>query len=414
MSYTLLRKFDVEPAEVFPYLKVALEIMNPWNIDIPFYTFIVLLKVQQMELGHYLYVGEQVNTEIKPGTTLSISSYLKIIDIHADEIRKKILSLIGREQFIEITSHIAFDILNYSTTSGPYSKKVPLERMLEWLKKAESLRNDFIPAPSHNALISMLYRDIMLKEYSIEKRLNKKIEDKLAKLELSIRPLKNLFEKGLQEFMKNSYKHLMPLDELIKYAASLSKNFDENWALASLSLILMENVVKLSQVKLGLEPKGSMSEQIKRLTREVEKLGIKLDYPKLAGDWEKRRIAVHEAYEASISEDVAKEAFKDVKELIEKLSPILKRPSIYVIDWSPPEAPLTRNRVIVVDNEAYYMGEPYDSWVKRKNIMVERRPSSEDYHKYLESIGVRCTHKQPQSIEWLENKLKQVHATPSS
>lgn len=73
-----------------------------------------------------------------------------------------------------------------------------------------------------------------------------------------------------------------------------------------------------------------------------------------------------------------------------------------MIDWSEPTAPLTRNRVIVVGNEAYYMGEPYDSWVREKNIRIERRPSSEDYHKYLESIGIRCTHKQPQSIKWLE------------
>jgi hypothetical protein len=57
------------------------------------------------------------------------------------------------------------------------------------------------------------------------------------------------------------------------------------------------------------------------------------------------------------------------------------------------------------------MGEPYDSWVKEKNIRIERRPSSEDYHKYLESIGIRCTHRQPQSIEWLEEKLRSLKAT---
>jgi hypothetical protein len=327
MSYSWLKKIDVEPAETFPYIKVVIEIVNPWNIDIPFYTFIVSLKVQEMELGYYLYVGEHVNTMIKPNRTFSISSYLKIIDVHAEEVRKRILGLAGKEQFIEATLHVTLDLLNYSNTLGPYVKRFSLERLLEWLKKAESLKNDFIPAPSHNALISILYRDMAQKRYNVEER--------LSEIELSIRPLRTLFEKGFQELyrsmeenIKSSYKYLIPLDELIKYATSLSSNFNENWALTSLSLILMENVIKLSQVKLGLEPKGNIKEQIKRVAREVEKLGIKIDYPKLAGDWERRHVAVHEAYEESISKEVADEAFRDVKGLIEKLLPILKRPNI--------------------------------------------------------------------------------------
>jgi hypothetical protein len=168
----------------------------------------------------------------------------------------------------------------------------------------------------------------------------------------------------------------------------------------------MENIIKLAQVKMGLAPSGIVKDQIRRLALELDRLGIKIDYPKLKGDWERRHTAVHEAYVVSISREVAEESFRDVKELIEKLSPVLKRITLYVIDWSPPEASLTGNRVIVVGNEAYYMGEPYDSWVKTRNLRIERRPSGEDYHKYLESKGIRCTHKQPQSIEWLENKLR--------
>jgi hypothetical protein len=51
----------------------------------------------------------------------------------------------------------------------------------------------------------------------------------------------------------------------------------------------------------------------------------------------------------SISREVAEESFRDVKELIEKLSPVLKRTTLYVFDWSPPEASLAGNRVTVVE-----------------------------------------------------------------
>jgi hypothetical protein len=160
MSYGWLRKFVGEPAEAFPYFKVVLEIANPWNIDIPFYTFIVSLRVRHLDLGNYLYVGEHVNTKIKPNMTLSIDSYLKIIDVHADEVRKNILNLAGKEQSIEVTFQVMVDLLNYSNPLGPWVVKFPLDLVLEWLKQAGSLRNDFIPAPSHNALVSVLYRDI--------------------------------------------------------------------------------------------------------------------------------------------------------------------------------------------------------------------------------------------------------------
>ncbi len=412
MSYTWLKKFDVELGETFPYFKITLEISNSWNINLPFYTFIVTLKIDAMDFGYYLYVGKQVNTLIEPNRTLSIESYLKVVDIHANEIRERILNISGKEQSIEVSLIANVDLFNYSNTLGPIVKRFSLEEVLEWIKKTGTLRNDFVPAPSHNALISMLYRNMD----NIEKQLTIRIEDRLNKAESYIKPLITLFQKGfealyrdVEEKVKSNYEHLMPLTELIKLATDLSKNFNQNWALASLSLVLMENVVKYAQTKLNLRPKGNMENQIKELAHKVKELGIDIDYPKLAGEWRRRHIAIHEAYETPISKEVAEESFRSVKELIEKLLPILKRPNIYVIDWSPPDAPLTKNRVIVVGNEAYYMGEPYDSWVKERSIKIESRPPSEDYHTYLEKQGITCTHKQPPSIAWLEEHALNEH-----
>lgn len=72
---------------------------------------------------------------------------------------------------------------------------------------------------------------------------------------------------------------------------------------------------------------------------------------------------------------------------------------------SRPEA-CARNRVIVVSDKAYAMDEPYDSWVKERGIQIEIRLPNENSFTYLKSIGVRYTNQKPQSIKWLEEKLK--------
>lgn len=81
------------------------------------------------------------------------------------------------------------------------------------------------------------------------------------------------------------------------------------------------------------------------------------------------------------------------------------------MDWSPIENPLTRNRTIVIGNMAYNMGEPYDTWVRNKNIRIKRgEAESQRYMDELQAKGITYLGAMPQSIEWLNEILSR--ATP--
>jgi len=76
---------------------------------------------------------------------------------------------------------------------------------------------------------------------------------------------------------------------------------------------------------------------------------------------------------------------------------------VYVVDWSSPTGALTGDRVIVVGNRAYHMGEPFDSWARQKGLSIV--PGFGGNHiTYLKSRGIKCTCRNPPSIEWLEHQ----------
>lgn len=198
----------------------------------------------------------------------------------------------------------------------------------------------------------------------------------------------------IYELLVKRWEHL---EELISIASEVSDgNLNRNWAVSAISLSLMENIVNLKLKALGEVIKGEFSDRVSRLKdvlvekegwrrEEVDELNRNLR-EKHAG----RSMVLHGGYDHITTDEQANKDCKFITDIMKKL---FKR--MYVIDWSEPEAPLTKNRVIVIGKEAYHMGEPYDSWVKGKGINIVRRPPSENYNKYLESIGVRCTHLSP-------------------
>lgn len=88
------------------------------------------------------------------------------------------------------------------------------------------------------------------------------------------------------------------------------------------------------------------------------------------------------------------------------LGSIRKERDIYVIDWSVPTGALTGPRVIVVNDKAYHMGEPFDSWVREKGLRI-KKGFGDNHVEYLSSMGIRCTCKLPPSIKWLEEQLEE-------
>ncbi|MGQ9470011.1 MAG: hypothetical protein ACUVTD_09400 [Nitrososphaerales archaeon] len=218
---------------------------------------------------------------------------------------------------------------------------------------------------------------------------------------------KGMIDSAQADSLKNTVLKHYQIWYLIDEAGErFNPNIDANWALALVSSTLIENVIKGTLSKLGHKPSRSFEQNAKRLVEVVKPYGIELDLQELIEAWSARNIPVHETYLYPISAASAQRSYERALRLINVLSSIRKE-EIFCIDWSEPSALLTRSRVIVVGGEAYYMGEPYDSWVRQKNIRIEKRPPDEDYHKYLESKGIRCTHQQPPSIEWLGKRYNE-------
>lgn len=328
MGYTWLKGLDFELGDFFPYLKIILEVKSPWDTEVPFYTFVANFRVQSSDFGHYLYIGDYVNTVIKPKETLSIKTSLRIINVHANEIRRIISNLVGMQQFAELTLHASVDLLNYGNPIGPIVKRFPLTKLQEWIKREGEVKNEFVPAPSHNALISLMYRNI----HDLQKGFLEAVENRLKVVESNIKPFTTLFEKGFKKFyqdlereIENRYRTLMPLAELIKLTTNVCENLDQNWAVSALVLSLLENLVNLKLIKLGEKPEGNFGDRVGRLKdslvrkenwreKEASELSRKLR-EKYAG----RAIVLHSGHSNPVSESLASEDLEFIKEVVEKL-----------------------------------------------------------------------------------------------
>jgi len=328
MSYTWLKGFDFDFGEAFPYLKIILEIRSPWEIEVPFYTFTVRPMLQSHDFGTYLYIGKHVKTIIKPKETLSITTNLRLIDIHGDEIKRIILGLANREQVIELTLHASIDLLNYGNPIGPYVKKPPITEAVEWVKRSGEVENEFIPAPTYNALISMLLCNIS----KLQNQLTETIENKLKSIESDLKPILDLFRKGLQEFYKdveekvqNQYREVIPLMELIRTVTDVSENLNQNWAVSALALSLLENLINLKLVGLEEKPEGEFNKRVEKLKEAlIRKEGWnRVDASELARrireKYTGRAIVLHSGYCNPISEDFAKEDLEFVKKVVKEL-----------------------------------------------------------------------------------------------
>jgi len=327
MGYSWLKTFDFGFGEAFPYLKILLEIGNPWEIEVPFYTFTVVPSLQSSNFGTYLYTGKYVNTIIKPGEILSIKTNLRIIDVHADEIKRRILGLANKEQTVELTLHASIDLLNYGNPIGPYVKRLPITEAVEWVKRSGEVESEFIPAPTHNALISMLLCNIS----KLQNQLTKTIENKLKGIESDFKPIMDLFRKGLQEFYKdvekkvqNQYREVIQLRELIRTVTGVSENLNQNWAVSALALSLLENLINLKLVELGEKPEGEFGKRVERLKETlIRKEGWnRVDASELARRIREkyigRAIVLHSGYCNPISEDFAKEDLEFVKKVVKE------------------------------------------------------------------------------------------------
>ncbi|MEM2272359.1 MAG: hypothetical protein QXR84_08425 [Candidatus Bathyarchaeia archaeon] len=335
MKYAWLKWFDFELGDFFPYFKITLKIVNPWEVEIPFYTFVANLRINRYsyDFGNYLYVGDHVNSVIKPKEVLSIEAFLRMMDVHANEIRKIKETMSGLANFqpsLEITLQTRVSLLNYEMPIEPVVKGFSLTEVQKWIERSGEVRNDFIPVPSHNALISLMYRNIhhLQKGFPEAVEALKKvenIENRLKVIESNVKPIATLFEKGFKGFLENRYGMVMPIAELIKLTTNISGNLDQNWAISALALSLLENLINLKLEELGEKPEGDFKDRVKRLKESlVRKKGWKEEEAselarKLREKYTGRSIVLHSGYSNPVSENLAHEDLEFVKEVMKKL-----------------------------------------------------------------------------------------------
>lgn len=325
MSYTWLKKFDVNLATSYPYVEIDLVIAPPWKFPVPFHTFSVRLEIAQFNLGTYIYVGEYVGKSIEPGRDFEIKAYLKILDIHAKDLRGKILEFAEQNKYLKMKVHAYVNLINYVNPLAPMTKRIPLDKVREWLSSEKPLRNDFIPTPSSSAVDAYLYRRLV----NIEGKVKREIETVLSEL----KPLITIFKSGIEAYKENvvrevevKYHYLKPISEFITIARSVSNgNLDENWALSTLVLAALENIVNLKLKKLGESISGDFKTRIFRLKealikksgwdeREASDLARRL-----RGKYEERHVIIHGGYENPTTREAALEDLEFLKDVLKKL-----------------------------------------------------------------------------------------------
>lgn len=130
-----------------------------------------------------------------------------------------------------------------------------------------------------------------------------------------------LLRTEIENEVEAKYKNIIPIKEFIDFMKdNFTPNVDENWALACLSTILIEPIIRNALARLGLETAGEFRKIASRLTKYAKEQGVDIEYARLVGKWEERRTAVHQIHEHYISEETGKEAMEFVKELLEKVN----------------------------------------------------------------------------------------------
>lgn len=125
---------------------------------------------------------------------------------------------------------------------------------------------------------------------------------------------------SMKERELRKYESVVNIAQVIELSGQLNTNLDKNWALATICLTLIENLVKGKLVQLGEAPSKKFPDNASRFVKLLrEKQGIDVDYAKLRGFYEERAVAVHEAYEHPLSKDVAEESLEFTKKLLQKV-----------------------------------------------------------------------------------------------
>ena len=337
MTYIWLKNFNVNVGDAYPYFKVRLEILPPksWNYPTPFYTFAVNLKIDGLSFGWYLYVGDLVNGVLEPGREFVVDANLKLLDIHAlnNKSRWREKALRGRE--LKIESEALVYLLNYQS-KVQISNTISASKVLEWINKDSILRNDFIPLPSPSAPqetanavaianVAMLYRSLS----RLREEINSLISEKLKRMEL----LLIISEHGLKDYkriiekeVKQKYESLEPIANLMGKLKTVSNNvLDENWALSTLVLAALENIVNIKLRELGESTSGDFKARVSRLKEALVKKSSWDEREasdlarRLRGKYEERHIIIHGGYENPTTREAALEDLKFLSDVLEKL-----------------------------------------------------------------------------------------------
>ena len=337
MSYTWLKEFYVDVREVYPYFKVYLKILPPksWSYPAPFYTFAVNLKVDGAVFGWYLYVGDFVSSVLEPGKEFIVNASLRLLDIHAVNHRNKWRELASVSKELKIEAGALVYLLNYQSTIST-SNRVPASRVLEWINREGTLRNDFIPLPSPSAPqevanavaianVALLYREVL----GLKRGLATMIDEKLRKLE----PLIAIFEYGLDNYRKRieaevkyRYSPVEPILTLVEVLKNASNDtLDENWALSTLVLAAIENFVNMKLKELGESVSGDFKACASRLKEVLIKKGGWDEREasdlarRLRGKYEERHVIIHGGYENPTTREAALEDLEFLKDVLKKL-----------------------------------------------------------------------------------------------
>jgi len=228
-----------------------------------------------------------------------------------------------------------------------------------------------------------------------------------------------LLDEATKRKLEERIERYFLISRLIDFAEEkFSDNVDENWALCTLSSVLIENIVRGALLKLGIELKRKFEDNARTLVEEVGKIGIKIDFHELMEAWGGRGVTIHEVYRFPVSSDTATRSYQRALRLLNKLSSLFIE-KMYIVDWSTPLGALKEDRVIVVGDKAYHMGrhprtgEDFDEWAREKIRSGKLRviQGRGDHREFLRQIGIHCMceikpkENQPPSIKWLEEQL---------
>lgn len=128
---------------------------------------------------------------------------------------------------------------------------------------------DGINSLSTSALYALLFKDIS----SIREDFEHVIESRIKKIE----PLIIIFEigeyrKAVEKNVERRYEFLKPFMELFEAIKEVSNGrLDENWALSTLSLTVLENIVNMKLKQLGESISGDFSERASKIRRALIK-----------------------------------------------------------------------------------------------------------------------------------------------